>query len=77
MRKTARLIACLAAAGAVLGSAAAQLSTSIRILPPEESTPLSLVCDNCRMEGGRIYECAHFTPDPSEPCSHNLCIENT
>lgn len=76
MRKTARLIACLAATGAVLGSAAAQLPTSKRILPPEESTPLLPVCDNCRMQGGKFYECAHFTPDPLEPCSNNLCIEN-
>lgn len=57
--------------------AGAQESTPRFAVPgPVEPIPLKPSCDNCRMEGGAIYECAHFTPDPQEPCSHNRCIEN-
>lgn len=77
MQKTARSVVCLAAAGVVLGVAAAQQSTSQRILPREEPVPVSPVCDNCHMTSGSIYECAHFTTDPSEPCDPSICIENT
>ncbi len=57
--------------------ARAQESTPSFAVPyPVEPIPIKPSCDNCRMEGGVIWECAHFTPDPGEPCSYSMCIEN-
>lgn len=72
----ARFTACFAGLGVVLTVAIAQQSTPQLILPREETVPLSPLCDNCRMVGDTIYECAHFTSDPSEPCNPSICIEN-
>lgn len=53
-----------------------QVSTPIAVPYPIEPIPIKPICDNCRMEGGVIYECAHFTLNPEEPCLYNMCIEN-
>lgn len=76
MQKLVRFTVCFAGLGVAVTVAVAQQSTPQRILPREETVPLSPICDNCRMVSGTIYECAHFTNDPSEPCNPSICIEN-
>lgn len=63
MQKIVRFTACFAGLGVALTVAVAQQ----RILPREATVPLSPLCDNCRVVSDTIYECAHFTSDPSEP----------
>ncbi len=48
--------------------------------PEPQPEPLPIpppICDNCHLLVDIVTECAHFTPDPTEPCSRNLCIVNT
>ena len=40
-----------------------------------ELSPLP-ICDNPHAVVDSIFECAHFTKDPNEPCSSDQCIRN-